>query len=548
MVLKDIEKKLESKMVIDAKLFIAKNAIRELEESTKGTHIAFVDDGDHSYDVLLSISAGKITKHQCDCLAGEKGEFCKHKCAVALKLQGVTSVKERKVRAKKLTELELIFQEKNFQEIQAWMIAFMEKNKDVKMAFIQHFSQSSEIPSIEEIIKKTKEIKSIVVKNKKNIDQTELKKIIELWSQYHMPILKLIQNEVYKEENLNIFQNIIEICKELGDNFYTNSNKVDKYVESVIDILVGLILILKSEEDVKKAILYLISIVINHFERRNFYYWPILDKLLVVMNPNIQIFLVDNTLNIFSKKIGWVKEDLSRKLLPWVIDYDTSNKYISNFDVIPWQNDHNFILIDHLILIEKYDKAEKLIKKAINFNYKVEYSVPYMERLIQILEKTTKDVKQILALKQQILPYTFRFEDFMQIYESFEDPNDARKFRNTVYTRAANRFTSEKAARNLCVEILVHENKFDKLMDHLKHKSGVAETIIRYFDQFMNVNKKRFLEILMKEVMIYDFKEDDIDDIASLIKQKYTEQEIKLEINKEKFYYSSYGLHRIFVK
>lgn len=167
----------------------AKNTVRECDETEKGHYVAYVDDGSESYDVSLVIEpGGEIKIADCDCKNNQ--HFCRHKTALLLFIAGEKKVKTT-VKAKiKISKSEPLLEEAALNELKDWVRNLLTKNPDIELAFIHHFSAKHHQFTPEEIEKITNDALKAVVKTKKNVDPTQLKKIIELWTDIHAPIVR----------------------------------------------------------------------------------------------------------------------------------------------------------------------------------------------------------------------------------------------------------------------------------------------------------------------------------------------------------------------
>lgn len=61
-------------------------AVRELDEESKGCYVAYVDEGEQSWDVRLVLNErAELSEHSCDCKSDYF--FCAHQVAVFLHLK-----------------------------------------------------------------------------------------------------------------------------------------------------------------------------------------------------------------------------------------------------------------------------------------------------------------------------------------------------------------------------------------------------------------------------------------------------------------------------
>lgn len=187
-----------------------KGVVRECDETGKGNFVAFVDEDANSFDVSIEVNAkGEILNHLCDC--DLKTPICQHKIALISFLANNESIKKTVVvKKKKQTELEVLLDEISFQDLTDWVKAVLPKNKDLEMAFINHFANKNKIYTPQEVQKVTLDAIKAINKSKSKIEQSELKRILELWKEVHKPIVEAYFANVTIHENFLNFHALIE--------------------------------------------------------------------------------------------------------------------------------------------------------------------------------------------------------------------------------------------------------------------------------------------------------------------------------------------------
>ena len=187
MSLNKIIKSIPEKLIKEGKTFI--NKVREFEETEKGNFIAFVDDGNASYDVniVLTDKSDSVEKTSCDC--NITSAFCPHKIAVLLYMKS-GSLKEKesttlkKIRKKKLSPTEELIDSLDHTQLRNWLLAELEKNNELSFKFKFHFSSDNGLPSLEDVKKYGEETIKAVIKNKKYIEPSEVRDILDIWNTY----------------------------------------------------------------------------------------------------------------------------------------------------------------------------------------------------------------------------------------------------------------------------------------------------------------------------------------------------------------------------
>jgi hypothetical protein len=165
--------------------------LREIEEIEKGHWVAFADDGPESFDVQITLRKGEITAHSCDCGKLDAQGFCLHQLAMLMQLSAKKTntpkpVTKRKVKENPLTTL---LNQIDTDDLKLWLKEVLHQQKDLAIAFTNRFGVRPDDYTQDEIQKITDAAVRSVVKNKKKLDQSELKKIILLWKEVHEPVI-----------------------------------------------------------------------------------------------------------------------------------------------------------------------------------------------------------------------------------------------------------------------------------------------------------------------------------------------------------------------
>ncbi|AZB22308.1 hypothetical protein EG338_09625 [Kaistella haifensis] len=128
----DLESQFSKQKINKAK----KLSLREIEEDKKNNFICFIDEGEESYDVQISINEKlEIIDSSCDC--SDQG-FCNHLLALAIHIFEIKNnkpTKKTKLKAKKISEAELAIENLNSEEIKGWILEFFKKIKRQKFNF-----------------------------------------------------------------------------------------------------------------------------------------------------------------------------------------------------------------------------------------------------------------------------------------------------------------------------------------------------------------------------------------------------------------------------
>lgn len=214
-----------------------KNKVRECDETEKGHYVAYVDEGNDTFDVSLILSPKlEVVSHSCDCK--NNGAFCRHCTALLIHLAKGTKITQS-VKAKKISKAESLLEEAELIDLKEWVRDLLQKNKDIELSFTHYFSGKQQQYTPDEVTKLTDKAVKAVIKSKKNIDPTQLKKLIDLWSDIHAPIVKSYHANVANENSFLNFHTVIEGCLLFQANINTNTNRIGKYAEGLLQQSVG---------------------------------------------------------------------------------------------------------------------------------------------------------------------------------------------------------------------------------------------------------------------------------------------------------------------
>ncbi|MGL4582149.1 MAG: hypothetical protein ACRCVU_04100, partial [Flavobacterium sp.] len=108
---------------------ISKLTIRELEEEKKGHWVAYVDEGNESYDVHVKFLGKQVDFTSCDC-GVQEDQLCAHKTKMLLmlddKLKGKKvvdkPVAKKTLSKKKVSESEILLRASDQEIVYEWLI------------------------------------------------------------------------------------------------------------------------------------------------------------------------------------------------------------------------------------------------------------------------------------------------------------------------------------------------------------------------------------------------------------------------------------------
>ncbi|MCW3105804.1 MAG: hypothetical protein JWQ09_310 [Segetibacter sp.] len=525
-----------------------KNEVRECDETEKGHYVAYVDEGNDTFDVSLALSSDQtVSSHSCDCK--NSSGFCRHKTALLMHIAKGTKI-THSVKAKKKSKTEALLEDAELNDLKEWVRDLLQKNKDLELSFTHYFSGKQQQYSPDEVTKLTNDAVKAVVKNKKNLDPTQLKKVVDLWSDIHAPIVKSYHANVANESFFMNFHTLLESCLLFQANINTSSTRITKYIEGLLQQSVEPVNNLYNEDLWKTAVGYFTQ-QINDKHKIRMHYVFHLKNILSISSEERRNALIDLLATLYKKRFS---ENISngnqytKALFEIMEEYGLIHKYYKLFQPITFDNDFNVKLIRTLIDNNEPKDAEEYCKKQIQDNYKDEYNVPYLELLKEIytVEKDEVNLAQVLS---QLFPTTYNFDDFLYIYDRMKDAEEKKKWRTKILSRAKNASNNyNKSATGFIFKLMDYEKKYLKMIGYINSQTPY-HVILEYFEPMALTDKTSLLKALIDKRESYfrsGFEDAEKDQaifpqlLARLLRYYKAEYLVRAvnEIAKEKYYYT----------
>lgn len=494
MKLTEIEKHISKVILKEA----AKKTVRELDENPPGIFVAFVDDGNESYDVQIETNAdGEITKHNCDCPV--KNKLCVHKVAVVLKITNTKNPKTKTTaKSKKINATELLLQKVDGEELKKWVLQLISNNKEIDLEFQHRFTETKTHYTQTEIEKLTLDAVKAVIKNRKHPDVSELKKIVQLWQTIHQPIIDIYINNITNHENSNYIISIVETCIKIQDSFRTSSTGISTYIRVLLGKVYDAILSIENNELWAQVISKYLKCIWDKDNRMIVPYHNFAISFLEGNNPQRDLVILhhifDSAKELLINNVAF--ENTSNKsLLDLAIKHNLFGKYYFLFTPIIYDNEYNIKLVKHLLEIKQYKIASKYCHKIISYNSQEIYNVPYLNFLRQIYSDTNEEIKKHEIIKK-LLPLTFNFEDYVYLSNKMEDGEDKKKWRSNLLSKAKRESSYSEmsfACQEFCIQLMIAEGKTHRLFDYLNRNASFS-LVIKYFDYFKSVDANLFIK------------------------------------------------------
>jgi hypothetical protein len=524
--------------------------VRECDEIEKGHFVAYVDEGEESYDVALTLNnKGIVVTHSCDCKKGSS--FCIHQAALLLQL---AKGKQAKVVSKvktKVNKAEALLEAAGEHELKAWLRELLARNKDIELAFVHHFSAKQHEYTPEEAAQITKDAIKAVVKNKRTIEISELKRIVDLWTGIHAPIVQQYQAAAAEEAVFNNLHAVVKSCMEFNGKTNNTSTKIPKYIEGLLLQCTECLNNLHDETAWAKGTGYFINQLKDDFGNVAMHYLVHLNSLCLISNQQRKASLIERLVACYGKTNpdrmynGGV---YTKMIFTVVQENGLFQQYQQIFKPIQFDNTYNLLLIKLLIDEGNFATAETFCTQQINSNFRDVYNIPYLESLKDIYTRQQKkgNLSKTLSL---LLPHTFDFSDFLYISNNMPDGEEKKTWRTRILTRARNASSSNLKALLFCFQLMDHENKFLKMIEYIDSHTPYT-TVLQYFNKMAGADKAKLLAAVIQKGRSYNWsfsqhrngEEACFPELLSVMIQCYTADYLKAALLKQKqaaSYYSS---------
>ena len=530
--------------------------VRECDEVDKNCFVAYVDDGTETFDVTIKIGKGKVVeKHDCDC--GGTAPFCKHKLALLQHIDADPKPEKKVRKVAKLSPTALLLESADIEKLKLWVLELIKKNKDIELSFLHHFSEEKKKYTPEEIREISLQAVKVVVGRRKNIEAGEVKKIVDVWTTIHKPIIDDYISDVSDKNEFLNFDAIINIVFTQQIFYVVSSNKFFKYIES---------LLLKIIEPINKVV-YEPSweLAVGHFNKKIYsgdreikkLYLIFLTSLITISSDERKKKLAFAMLEQFKIYVSGEKYQLveySLTMLGIAESNDLFSQYHTCFKPIHYQNEYNIKLINVLIAHGYYELAEKFCKQQINNNSNSKYDFSYYI-LLKKIYVATKDNKKLAYVISVMFNQTYDFNEYNFILDHIEGEENKNKWMKSVRQNALmDAKAYNKKAMNFYFELLNSENNSKKMLDTLT-SFRTYELILKFFEPMYQANKKSFLEAIIMKNYSYSLsggkyrgeKEETLEELLQKVIKFYS-----LEYITTLFEYSNktsiYGYENVFLQ
>lgn len=506
---------------------------RDIDEPTKDKFIAYVDEGDNSHDVFIELNSKKeIVDSGCDC--ENQNGLCVHKLAllrflVSYKIKTTTS---KVVRKKKMTEVEELLQNIDKAALQNWVADLLKKNKDLNILFLNEFKASNTtFTTIEIQTVMLATIKS-VIKNRKNLDATMLKKVLDLLESSLKPVMIYIKSNIANPGVAQLFHSVINGIVDFEDSIYVNSVKIQRFAEKIGNDFLSTLHNIK-EQSVWEAIVADLFGVFCEKNKKSYHLYELnfIESIYDSSSdkPERNKFFVAQEMQFFKhlqdKKIG-IEHKFLLKLMNKCHETGVLKEHIGFFKPIKYENSYNEKLLSHMISFEMYKQAIEICEKQIQGNYYESYNVLYYE-IIKKIYQIQNNQEGLLQLTSKLLFINYNFDDYLHLKANknllnFEDLK-AKLFKLSTTVIKSN----NSASQAFYIKLFIEEKETAQLVKTLEKINSIAP-IIETFDSLLPLGRINLLKIICKieSYNSWSIGNDNLRAIQNLIKKEFTIMEL----------------------
>jgi hypothetical protein len=522
--------------------------VRELEQEAKGRWVAFVDEDADSFDVQLSIIKKKVTEHYCDCRESNDF-FCKHKVAVLLKIAekatGEITTPKRVVK-KKADPLSQLLDQVEHDDLKKWLKEILLQQKDLSISFLNRFTAKPADYTNEEIQLITDKAVKSIVKNKRKIDQSELKKILLLLKDVHEPVMDYYLSNISDSEKVSVLATLMQTIEKWDMAFKIKSTKIATYKTELLARTIQPLYDIENEKVWQKVITAYFEEVVKDEISLNEIWLQLLTNIakLDVRKERVD-FMLSSLKKIYisnkAQRNGVPSSVLSSHIWELYSSINRLPECIKWVAPIHYENSFNLKLIDALLDNGNTDIAEQHCINIIKNNYYEEYNQPYQKRLMHLYAENPAKRAELHQLLLQLLPTTGTFEDYRILQSEYfiNKPDEWQKWKMKILVQLAVLMRENIDSAKFLFSIYNHDNKPEKMLDKLQ-ESATIELAIDYFNILFQFSKQKLLKSLFYFSSIYKYQEYNAQFyplLANKVREHYTEKEITIALVHSKSYY-----------
>ncbi|OLY90740.1 hypothetical protein SAMN05444008_101412 [Cnuella takakiae] len=483
--------------------------VRECDETAKGQYVAYVDDGDDSFDVSISLGKeGVVQEGRCDC--GET-EFCRHQAALLIHLAATTpkaGAKKAVAKSKRSVAAQLL-DDLDPEILKAWVEQQLSVYKDLELAFLHRFAPASQQFTPKEAEALTLQAIKAVIGSRKKADGSEVKKITVLWKSLHAPIVDFYLANLTEAEAFDTFHALLESCITFPHRIAITSTRVGSYITELLGHTTGALATLATQTAFDKAIAPIIGHIAAPAAGIRMHYLLHLGEVAALCSGERKTALIEAIAHHYgaSDQGRYHNGQQYTRFIFYLLDRNgLFGLHYELVKPIRYNNEFNSILIGRLVELGHLDLAERYCKEQIAVNFKEVYDLPYFLLLQQIYRQQGywEGERQ---MAEKLLPHIFRYADYKLLYEAMPEGVEREKWRKRILAKAVSQY-SNPAAAHFYFEVLHAEGDYNKMRDTLGTDTPYP-TIVAFFDAFVATSPLRLLQVVLNRNDHWTVEEDE---------------------------------------
>jgi hypothetical protein len=375
--------------------FSKKLTVRDLDEAEKNKFLAYVDEGNNSFDVQIVLDVKQnIVSKTCDCGFSEN---CVHQTALISFLVNEKNLitKVKKTAKRKVSETDIIIASLDHESLKLWVSKILKSNSEIDFLFKTEFGQENinfDTTTVKEIIAQS--IQSIIGKRRK-IETNEIKKVVDNLSISLQPILEPIFLNSINAKSFELISTITDELHTFQMKYYFSSIRITRFIEKIYDSLLKSLYNCKDFEQWKENVQFYFTLI---FDKQTFAHYEFRHVKNIYsfseINPLQREFVVKIVEEKFVALYSTPADEYSRLIMEFDLFFLTvfaENNLFKNYykRIRPrlFQNEFNILLIENLIIINKLQLAEDYCLEQIKANSNRTYDRPYVNFLLEIYSK-----------------------------------------------------------------------------------------------------------------------------------------------------------------
>jgi len=240
----------------------------------------------------------------------------------------------------------------------------------------------------------------------------------------------------------------------------------------------------------------------------------------------------------------YYKKEVGEFYLRMVKDNGLIQRYHESFQPIDYAYAYNILLVELLIDLKEYSRAEKICFNEIKFHTKNSERPGYYRQLVRIYT-ALQDNRKLLDAMQRVFPYTFDFDDFILVQNQLKTTAEKSAWRSTALkmVQVPSKQTYLQAIEFM-MRLAVHEKDINRAV-HLVENACPYTIILKHSTSLIALFKESFLHALVNRYDDHyyiannkqmELEMNAVNDLITTVHQHYDSQLIqKLLLNvKEK--------------